>query len=121
MQRKKLVLLWLLFVSIGLARASAITLEQIAGTYEGWRTETTASGAIRYQEIDEILPDGSFYTWLSDEQSGVVYTMYSVLTVDENGKIAGPYADILDIHGRQLQIKFRDGQFSVHASTHRTD
>jgi hypothetical protein len=97
-------------------------LEEIAGTYEGWRTETTASGTIRYQERDEILPDGSFYTWLVDEENGIVYTMFSVLTLDDDGNIEGPYADLLKIRGRHLSINYRvDAENAVHASAHRID
>ena len=121
MKTNKLLLLWIAFLATGLVQANATTLADIAGTYEGWRTETTASGTIRYQEMDEILPDGRFYTWLLDE-NGVVYAMYAVLTLDENGNIAGPYAGILAIHGRNLSINYRvDAHNAVRASAHRTD
>ena len=106
---------------LGLTEAVALTFEEIAGRYEGWRTETSATGTIHYQETDEILPDGTFTTWLVDQEHGIVYTMTSVLTLDENGNIAGVYSGILDINGPQLQIKARDGRYSVHAVTHRTD
>jgi hypothetical protein len=95
-------------------------LAEIAGTYEGWRTETTSTGTIRYEEMDEILPDGSFYTWLVDP-NGIVYTMYAVLTINADGTIGGPYAGILEINGRHLSIHLRTESGSVHASTHRTD
>jgi len=121
MRTNILPLLWIIFLVSGLVQANATTLADIAGTYEGWRTETTPSGTIRYQETDEILPDGQFYTWLVDEK-GVVYTMYAVLTIDEDGNIAGPYAGILEIHGRNLSINYRvDAHNAVRASAHRTD
>ena len=121
MQRKKLIPLWLVLFLCGLVQASAITLEDIAGTYEGWRTETFGGATIRFQERDEILADGSFYTFLVDE-NGAVYAMFSVLTLDEDGNIEGPYADILEIHGRNLTIYNRlDAHNAVHASTHRID
>jgi hypothetical protein len=100
--------------------AWAITLEQIAGTYEGWRTETTAEGTIRYREIDEILPDGTFNIWLVDEEHGIVIAQTSVITLDANGKITGPWAGFLKIHGSQLRIKARSGEFAVRAVTRRT-
>src|SRR6266700_2556197 len=116
MKTRKLLLSWIAFMAGGLIQVNATTLADIAGNYEGWRTETTPSGTIRYQETDQILPDGSFYTWLTDE-NGAVYTMYSVLTLDENGNIAGPYAGILKINGRNLSINYRvDAQDAVHAS-----
>jgi hypothetical protein len=120
MKRNKLSLLCIILIFCGWVQASAITLVEIAGTYEGWRTETTAAGTIRYQETDEILPDGSFYTTLVD-QNGFVYAMYSVLTINDDGTIGGPYAGILEIHGRHLSIRARNELGSVHASTHRTD
>src|SRR5258705_247403 len=120
MERNKFVILTFLFC--GLVQASAITFQEIAGTYEGWRTETTAGDTIRYGERDEILPDGSFYTWLTDEENGIVYTMFSVLTLDEDGNITGPYAGILKIQGRHLSINYRiDAHNAVHASTRRID
>ncbi len=122
MERNRFVILWLAFLLCGLVQASAITFQEIAGTYEGWRTETTAGDTIRYEERDEILPDGSFYTWLSDEENGIVYAMFSVLTLDEEGNITGPYAGILKIQGRHLSINYRiDAHNAVHASTHRID
>jgi hypothetical protein len=122
MQANRRFLLSLVFLLCGLTQVSATTLEEIAGTYEGWRTETTASGTIRYQERDEILPDGFFYTWLLDEEHGIVYTMFSVLTLDEDGNIEGPYAGILKIRGRHLSINYRvDAENAVHASAHRID
>jgi hypothetical protein len=121
MKTNKPLLLWIAFMVGGLVQANATTLADIAGNYAGWRTETTPGGTIRYQETDQILPDGSFYTWLADE-NGAVYTMYSVLTLDENGNIAGPYAGILKINRRNLTINYRvDAQNAVHASAHRTD
>ncbi len=103
------------------AVSAPITLEKIAGTYEGWRTETSAAGTVRCQERDEILPDGSFYTWLA-YPDGTVATMYAVLTVNADGTIGGPYSGILEIHGRHLSIHIQyDAHYSVHASTHRTD
>src|SRR5687767_15121779 len=104
MQRKSCVVLVLAFLLSGLVQGLAVTLEDIAGTYVGWRTETSDAGTIRYEEIDEIHPDGSFYTWLTDAE-GVVYAMYSVLTVNEDGSIGGAYAGILDINGRHLRIR----------------
>ena len=120
MKMNKLLLLCAALILVRCIQASAVTLEEIAGTYEGWRTETTAAGTIRYQEMDEILPDGSFYTWLVDE-SGIVYAMFATLTIDEDGNIGGPYAGILEIHGRHLSIHVRNEFGSVHASTRRTD
>jgi hypothetical protein len=121
MQRKSSILLALIFLLSGLVQVSAVTLEDIAGTYTGWRTETSDAGTIRYEEIDEIHPDGSFYTWLTDPD-GVVYTMYSVLTVNDDGSIGGAYSGILDINGRHLRIRAHYGaDYAVHASTHRTD
>ena len=121
MKTNKLLPLLIAFLVNGLVQANATTLADSAGTYEGWRTETTASGTIRYQERDEILPDGSFYTWLVDE-NGAVYTMFIVLTLDADGNIAGPYAGILKINGRNLTINHRvDANNAVHASAHRTD
>jgi hypothetical protein len=117
----KLLLLSFAFLVGGLVQANATTLADIAGIYEGWRTETTDNGTIRYQERDEILPDGSFYTFLVDE-NGNAYALYSVLTLDADGNIAGPYAGILEIHGRNLTINYRvDAHNAVHASAHRTD
>lgn len=121
MKTNKLFLLWIAFLVGGVVQANATTLADIAGIYEGWRTETTASGTIRYEERDEILPDGSFYTTLVDE-NGFVYALYSVLTLDADGNIAGPYAGILEIHGRNLSINYRvDAHNAVHASAHQTD
>jgi len=121
MKTNKLPLLWIALLLSGLVQANATTLADIAGTYEGWRTETTASGTIRYQETDEILPDGRFYTLLVDE-NGAVYALYAVLTIDADGNIAGPYAGILEIHGRHLSINYReDAHTAVRASAHRTD
>jgi protein involved in polysaccharide export with SLBB domain len=120
MKRNKLLLLCTALIFCGWVQASATTLDQIAGTYEGWRTETTAAGTIRYQEMDEILTDGSFYTWLVDP-NGIVYTMYSVLTINADGTIGGPYAGILEIHGRHLSIHVRSELGSVQVSTRRTD
>src|SRR5215204_5623082 len=118
MQIKSCVLLMLVFLLSGLTQASAVTLEDIAGTYVGWRTETSDTGTIRYEEVDEIRPDGSFYTWLTDPD-GVIYTMYSVLTINEDGSIGGPYSGILDINGRHLRIRaHNDSHYSVHASAH---
>lgn len=120
MKSKKLLLLGIAFLLSGLVQANATTLADIAGTYEGWRTETFNGNTIRYQERDEILPDGTFYTWLADEHG--IYAMYSVLTIDADGNIAGPYAGILEIHGRNLSIQYRvDAHNAVHASAHRTD
>jgi hypothetical protein len=110
-----------MFLLSGLVQAGTVTLEEIAGTYEGWRTETSPTGTIRYSEMDEILPDGTFNTWLADEEHGIVITQTSVITLDEDGNIAGPWAGLLEIHGPQLQIKARSGEFGVHAVTHRTD
>jgi hypothetical protein len=118
MKRNKLLLLCAALIFCSSIRAPAITLDEIAGTYEGWRTETTAAGTIRYEETDEILPDGSFFTFLVDP-NGFVYALYSVLTINEDGTIGGPYADILEIHGRHLGIHIRTGLGSVHVSTHR--
>jgi hypothetical protein len=120
MKRNKLLLICAVLIFSGWVQASATTLAEIAGTYEGWRTETTAAGTIRYQEMDEILPDGSFYTTLAD-QNGIVYAMYSVLTINDDSSIGGPYTGILDINGRHLSIRVRNDLGSVHASTHRTD
>ncbi len=119
MQKHKFALLSIILLFSGVSQALAITFEEIAGTYEGWRTETSANGTIRYWERDEILLDGSFYTWLENENG--VYAMYSVLTLDEDGNIEGPYAGLLKINGPELQIKNRDGRFSVHAVVHRTE
>lgn len=103
------------------AVSAPITLEKIAGTYEGWRTETTPAGTVRCQEWDEILPDGRFYIWLA-YPDGVFSAEYAVLTVNEDGTIGGPYGGILEIHGRHLSIHLQyDAHSSVHASTHRTD
>ena|SRR5437899_5430921 len=120
MKRYEFSLLCAVLIFCGWVEASAITLDAIAGTYTGWRTETTTTGTIRYQEVDEILPDGSFYTTLVD-QNGFVYALYSVLTVNEDGTIRGPYAGILEIHGRHLSIQVQNELGSVHASAHRTD
>src|SRR3954467_15286625 len=117
MKAHKLLLLFSVLIFGGSTQAWAITLQDIAGTYEGWRTETTATGTIRYQEIDEILPDGSFNNWLVDP-AGIVYTMSSVLTLNEDGTIGGPYAGILEIHGRHLSIHVRNELGSVHVATH---
>jgi len=116
----------ILFVSLacllhGSLQARAVTLEEIAGSYEGWRTETSPSGTIRYSEMDEILPDATFNTWLVDEEHGIVIAQTSVISIDEDGNIAGPWAGILKIDGPQLQIKARSGEFAVHAVTHRTE
>src|SRR5437867_5439684 len=120
MKTKKFLLLGVTFLVSGLLQAKALTLSDIAGTYEGWRTETTVNGTIRYQETDQILPDGSFYTWLVDD-SGAVYTMFSILTLDADGNITGPYAGILEFHGRHLSINYRlDANNAVHVSAHRT-
>jgi hypothetical protein len=119
MEKSKIVTLGLALFLCGLAQASPrLILEEIAGTYEGWRTETTPEGTIHYEEMDEILPDGSFYTWLVDE-NGVVYTMFSILTLDEEGNIEGPYAGILKISGRHLSINYHEDGYAVRASTHR--
>jgi hypothetical protein len=117
----KTLFLSLVLLLLGFAQTMAVTLEEIAGTYEGWRTETTPTGTVRYLETDEILPDGTFNTWLINEDRGVVIAQTSVITVDEDGDITGPWAGILKIHGRQLQIKARIEGFAVHAVTHRTE
>lgn len=111
----------LIFLLHVISPAKAVTLAEIAGNYEGWRTETSPTGITRYHEMDEILPDGTFNTWLVDEEHGIVITQTSVITIDEDGKISGPWDGILKIHGPQLQIKARSSEFAVHAVTHRTD
>src|SRR5258705_2568493 len=121
MEKSKIVILWLAFLSCGLAQGAPLTVEDIAGTYEGWRTETRESGIIRYEERDEILPDGSFYTWLADE-NGAVYTMLTVLSLDEDGNVEGFYAGFMKVTGRHLSINYRDDAHNaVHASTRRID
>ncbi len=121
MKTRLILFLSLVFLLHGPLQARAVTLQEIAGTYEGWRTETSATGTILYREMDEILPDGTFNTWLADEEHGIVITQTSIITIDEDGNIAGPWVGILKIHGPQLQIKARSGEFGVHAVTHRTE
>jgi hypothetical protein len=118
--RRRLLLSLIILIILFLGwSAFAITLAEIAGTYEGWRTETSPTGTIRYLEMDQILPDGTFNTWLFDEEHGIVIAQTSVITLDEDGNITGPWAGYLKIHGPQLQIKARVGEFAVHAVTHR--
>ena len=104
-----------------LVPAVSLTLEEIAGTFEGWRTETSSTGTIRYREVDEILPDGTFHSWLLDEETGTVISQTTVISLDADGKISGPWAGYLKINGNQLQIKARGDEFAMHAVTHRTD
>jgi len=113
----------LAFLLHGFVQARAVTLAEIAGTYEGWRTETSPDGTIRYLEMDEIMPDGTFFTILVDEENGIVIGQLSTITLDEDGNIVGVWAGLLKISGPQLQIKAKaeSGNFSVHAVTHRTE
>src|SRR5215475_7630033 len=102
MKTRLIAFLSLLFLSHGLLQARALTLQEIAGTYEGWRTEITAEGTFNYIEMDEILPDGTFTTLLVDEEHGIAIAQTSVITLDEAGNIGGIWAGLLEIHGPQL-------------------
>jgi hypothetical protein len=121
MKKRRIPFLLFTFLCCGFLQARALTLAEIAGTYEGSRTETTSTGTIHYLEMDEILPDGTFNTLLIDEENGVAIAQTSVITLDEDGNIAGVWAGLLNINGPQLQIKARSGEFHVHAVTHRVD
>jgi len=121
MKTGSILFLSLILLLGGFSQVQAVTLDEIAGTYEGWRTETSPEGTIRYLETDEILPDGTFYTWLLDEERGILTSQTSVITLDEDGNIVGVWAGIMKIHGPELQIKGRSGEFAVHAVMHRTD
>lgn len=121
MQTRFILLLSFIFLLGGFSPVEAVTLDEIAGIYEGWRTETSPAGTIRYLEMDEIQPDGTFNTWLLDETQGIVISQTTLITLDEGGNIVGPWAGILKIHGPQLQIKARSVEFAVHAVTHRAE
>jgi len=121
MKNRHILFLSCVLFLLSLVQARAVTLDEIAGTYVGWRTETTPAGTIRYVEMDEILPDGTFNTLLIDEENGIAIAQTSAITLDERGNIVGVWAGLLQINGPQLQIKARSGQSAVHAVTHRTD
>src|SRR4051794_2997682 len=100
-------LLWCIaFMAFIAIQANAITFEEIAGTYIGWRAITTPAGTTLFKEFDQILPDGTIDTSLMDE-NGNVRQFSSILTLDKDGNITGSYAGILNIHGGNLIINYR--------------
>ena len=93
---------------------------EIAGTYVGWRARTTPAGTTLFKEVDQIRLDGSFHTFLIDE-NGNVQTTSDILTLDADGNITGPYEDP-EIQGRNLIINYRlDSDNAVQVMAERMD
>ena len=99
---------------------SALTFEELAGTYVGHRTETWPDGVHRYDEIDVFTADGFVYNYLY--QDGVlIYTSSAQLRSSEDGTVWESDQFSIELHGNHLEVIANFGEIQVHVKTHRTN
>ena len=82
----------------------AITVADLAGTYVGQRTATSAAGVNRYDIITTSEADGFLTNYV--ELGGVVYALSGYITVAPDGTITSGGGDTshLTLNGKHLDI-----------------
>ena len=66
-----------------------LTLEQMAGVYQGWRTQTVGGETIRYPEVATIFADGTLIEEVTLPDGSTYTNTSSQWNFDQTGRFGG--------------------------------
>jgi len=101
----------------------ALTLDEVAGTYEGKTTAINASGLTRFDQVTVIEPSGRVTLFLhlkGESQPQVVVGFISSINDDGTFPVPGGYGR-LTLHGRHLTLILNLPGLATDFQGHRTD
>ena len=96
-------LLFALLPFIWLGSASAVTFDELAGTYVGHRTERNGSSVVRAEEIIVIEADGFVTDYVFYEEFPFLWVTSGVLDLEEDGSFYSGEGQ-LSLRGRNLKV-----------------